>query len=320
MNARNGYACFVPRSGRWRALLLAALLAVACERATSTSQPASAPGEQRSQSADPLFVERLAQAADWTQAEAARRLADEVDAPYAALRLVQLSQVRSLLFSAEVASGMPPRVRVRRLNDAFWALGLAEGTNGANAVLRAALLLAADGTVIAPTAGLDEELSALHISNDAEVFPHLIVTPTRVLVVRDSVVDAIVARSVGGAAFRLRRRGEYPYIALEHPAAAGQPLPAAEPDGAEMEAEAAAEIDAEARARGELARYTWDPFEAMFMGPADGLLPSSVGGRFSIDLARSAMLVPVGGLIEGPLENTPPQSRPDDADWPLGPE
>jgi hypothetical protein len=61
-----------------------------------------------------------------------------------------------------------------------------------------------------------------------------------------------------------------------------------------------------------VARYTWDPYELTFMGPAADKLPDPPGSRFEIDLARSPVLIPVGGEIGEPdpiEEYVPPEER-----------
>ncbi len=50
----------------------------------------------------------------------------------------------------------------------------------------------------------------------------------------------------------------------------------------------------------EVARYKWDPFELMFMGPARDHLPGSDEQIFEMDLEKSTWLLPVGGIIGKP--------------------
>ncbi len=299
-----------PSSVAWVGVLLAGL-AASCDRVPAPPPPASAPAAASAPAVDPQIVARLEQAAGWSREEALTRLEDDSDAAYAAVRLVELAEVHALAIPRPMLPDAIARIRVRRLNDTFRAVGLGASAASGDAALRAALLIRSDGEVVAPGSGVEEEVSVLHVSADPDVFPHVIVRPDGVLVVRDWCVDAIVSRELKGACFRLRWRGEFPYLAIEHPAARG--VSPARGDADEDEPD----DDPEARARGELARYTWDPFEEMFMGPADGALPESVGGRFSLDLTRSEMLVPVGGQIEAPVENTPPPaSQPDGPDEP----
>lgn len=59
----------------------------------------------------------------------------------------------------------------------------------------------------------------------------------------------------------------------------------------------------------EVARYKWDPFELMFMGPARDLLPGSQDQVFEMDLEKSTWLLPVGGIIGKP---DPVRSKEDD--------
>jgi hypothetical protein len=146
------------------------------------------------------------------------------------------------------------------------------------------VLIAMDGEVTLPATGFEEEVAVLHVSDDSDVFPHLIVTPTRVLWVADDVTSALVGKRLPHVAFSWVPNDGFPYIAMRLSGAVGE--------------------------SSELARYAWDPYEFAFMGPLADKLPDPPAGRFELDLEASKALVPVGGEIPEPEPLAQPQDQP----------
>ena len=60
-----------------------------------------------------------------------------------------------------------------------------------------------------------------------------------------------------------------------------------------------------------VARYQWDPYERVFMGPAADALPDPPGGSFQVDLTASVGLIPKGGKIPEP-QPLEPTTQPED--------
>ena len=263
----------------------------------STTQPAAdtQPTEQPHEKSVILPESR-----SWSCEEALAKLDDEAAGVSAAVRLVRLAEAAPL----GVPDPLPPRIaarlRVLRLSDGLWALGWSVA--GHENRLRSAVLIGSAGEVELPVSGTEEELSLLHVSDDADVFPHLLITPLRVLIVATPVEPAIVAKSLGDSRFAMRHERGFPYVALVCGGAAegeGDQEPPAEPV--------------------EVARYKWDPYEMAFMGPASDKLPDPPGGRFEIDVKQSLALIPVGGEIGEPdpvEEYIPPEERERDGELP----
>jgi hypothetical protein len=253
------------------------------EPGTSEPNAAAQPAEQ-----GPEQSVILPESHEWSREEALAKLSDEAAGVSAAVRLVRLAEVEPLC----VPDPLPPRIAERLclapLSDSQWALGWSVGDDERR--LQSVALIGVDGSVQLPVGGVEEEVSVLHVSDDADVFPHLLFTPLRVMTVGDGVEPAITAKSLGGSRFALRRERGIPYVAL-----VWRGLP---------EAKIAEPI--------EVARYTWDPYELTFMGPAADKLPDPPGGRFEMDLKQSHALVPVGGEIGEPdpvEEYVPPEER-----------
>ncbi len=257
-----------------------------CERRPA---PASGPG-RATQPAGTGFA-LPGGAAEWGRAEACDKLGDEKLGVAAAVRLVWLAGLQPLCAPRELAEAQFKRLRLVRLSPGQFALGLMERQVGRG--LRAAVLVAVDGTVTPLVEGVEEELVGLHVSSDAEVFPHVATLPERVLLVGEEVTTALALRGEAPVRFELRRQGSRSYVAL-------------------VLVENAKEV----------ARYRWDPYEAAFLGPAADKLPDPPGGRFELDLSESRHLVPQGGEIPEPEENfefPPPPERPVPATPPVLP-
>lgn len=260
--------------------------ALGCERgpqrapATPSSAPSSQPAPEVASPPAPIPA--------WTREDAAARLMDEADSPLAALRLVQLASVGDFATSQPLTPEMPGRIRVARLFDRLWALGWPGHAEG---VLRAPVFIDATGGVTEPVDGAEQESSVLFVSPRPLAFPHLLITPSRVLLILpEERRVALVARDLRGARFAVREEGDYLYLALELPA----------------EQEAAL-----------VARYKWDPLEEVFMGPASDQLPAPGEGKFELDLESSPGLIPVGGEIPEPAPVSPPvpRNQPPEEPW-----
>jgi len=242
----------------------------------------------------------LPESRSWSCEEALAKLSDEAAGVSAAVRLVQLAEAAPL----GVPDPLPPRIaerlRLLRLSDSLWALGWSVA--GHENRLRSAVLIGSAGAVELPVGGTEEELSLLYVSDDADVFPHLLITPLRVLIVATPVQSAIVVKSLGSSQLAMRHERGFPYVAL---VCSG----AAEAEGGQAQPGKPVEV----------ARYTWDPYEMAFMGPVSDKLPDPPGGRFEIDLRQSLALVPVGGEIGEPdpiEEYIPPEERERDGELP----
>lgn len=271
------------------ALLAAALLLVAgCSRGPSAKDAkadaaAAAPDEGEAQAdvdaddaATPAVAlfDVVAGSEEWTAPQAVEMLesGDARSALSAAIRLVRLAQIEHPLTSDPLTAELADEHRLVRLGDDIWAVGRSVAEE---AGLAAPLLIRPDGRVDvidgAPPA-------ALYVSQDADLFPHLLVGPDTVRIVDQDVRAAITARIIEPAGFAWRREGRAAHVAI---------------------------VLAGPTETVEVARYRWDPFELMFLGPAADALPDPPGGRFEIDLPRSPALVPVGGEIPASLPIRP---------------
>jgi len=283
------------RAAQIVAAILAALLCAgsACNRAAPpASQPSEPPQTALAEDAQsPTPIEPLPALAEgwdgWSRAEAAARLDDAALAVSAAVRLTQLAGVAWGEASQPLTPQTIAELRLERLYDSTWALG-----RGADErkPLRAAVLIGPEGAVTVPVDGDEQARSELHVSDDPDAFPHLILTPTRVLLVLEEGPEAaLVARDLGAARFAVRQPGGYRCVAL----VVGEP-----------------QSDEAAPAEQIAARYRWDPLESVLLGPVADKLPDPPGGRFELDLQASVALMPVGGEIPAPVEPPQPQEPP----------
>ncbi len=228
-----------------------------------------------------------AESASWSREEACIRLADARLGVSAAVRLVRLAGVASLCVPEELTDAHVGRLRLAALGAERWVLGLAERNDDRR--LRAPVLIRATGEVVQPLDGIEEELAVLHVSRDADVFPHVVTLPQRVLLVTDGeLIVAIALETCEHVRFDLREQRGFGYVALVL-TAAGET---------------------------EVARYRWDPYELAFMGPACDKLPDPPDGKFQINLEASQRLEPVGGEIPAPTpdEEIPVPAAPED-EW-----
>jgi hypothetical protein len=258
-------------------LTLLLLAAAGCDKA---SPPPAAPPVQAAARADaqtpPLKDPLLPESHTWTAAQAVERLDNDAQLS-AAVRLVRLADVQPLVVPDPLPPALAVRLRVVRLSAGHWALGCEDADDAKR--LRSPVFIDAAGEVTLAAGGLEEELAVLWLSDDGDVFPHLVAGPHWVALAKTPTQDALVLKSPLNVRFALAHKDGFPYVALVLPN--GKETP-------------------------EVARYRWDPYENTFMGPAIDKLPDPPGGKFELDLEQSSGLQPVGGEVPEPQENVPP--------------
>lgn len=252
---------------------------------------------------------------NWTKAEAASRLLHEESGVAAAVRLARLARIRTAGLPEPLTRSQASRLRLVRVGDDLFALGVPD--EGLARTYRWVVLLNAAGDPVAPGGGPAEvpaqepaepesfatDVSqpgrpapaapvkpvdgralprdfgdwTLYASEDADVFPRLLISVDRVVDAADVQATMLMLQSAKGLRFDIRLERSYPYVAL-----------------------------LTTTPEQEVARYKWDPYELSFMGPLRDKLPDG-SGSFALDLEASAALQPVGGEIsQGPIENKPP--------------
>lgn len=250
---------------------------VGCDRGGTPEQPdqKGLPAEQDK----PKLAFLVAGWQSWSHDEALARLGDEQAGISAAVRLVRLAEAEPLCAPAELTDASAGRLRLTRLSDSVWALGLVDGRS--ERVLHAPVLIGTDGQVETVASGVEEELLTLHVSEDADVFPHLLITPRRVLLAQLPLEAGIELKSPATVGFAAREQEGYSYVGL---------------------------MLRRAGVWAEVARYLWQPYELGLAGPAMDALPDPPGGKFQMDMQASPLLIPVGGEIPEPepLNNKPP--------------
>ncbi|MBU0639891.1 MAG: hypothetical protein KKB50_13565 [Planctomycetes bacterium] len=253
---------------------------------TPTSRPASAPTSQDAASAAPATDPLLPESYEWSNAEARAALADPDKGLSAAVRLVRLHDATPLCVPDPLTAAMATRLRVLRVPPEQWALGYSESSN--ERCLHSPILVEADGTVTALAAGVDEELLRLYVSEDPDIFPHLLIWPQRVGILNAPEETALALTPPAEDAealcphFELRLEDGYACVVL---ALAGEAGPV------------------------DVARYAWDPYELSFLGPAANKLPEPFVGRFDLDMEASTALQPVGGEIPKPVQPKEPDEK-----------
>lgn len=265
-------------AGKHRLVLFSALTGLlTCVGCKARQKPTTQPAPQEGSAQSHIAPESL----KWSLEEACGRLADQRLGVGAAVQLVRLAGVEALCVPSELTDEHVRRLRLVALSEGCWALGLADPRNERQ--LHAPVLISNHGAVTLLAEGTEEEMLILHVSKDTDLFPHLVMLPQRVLLVDEEVVPAIVLEPDQKVRFEFRRERGFGYIAL---------------------------VLAQPGNRQEVARYRWDPYECMFVGPAADALPDPPGGRFEIDLDLSQGLVPVGGEIPEPEPNKPKPPEP----------
>lgn len=256
--------------GAWMGLAVC----VGCDYKTKSSASTQPAREQK-----PTLTLIAAESANWTQTDATARLAEPKSGITAAIRLIQLANVAPLCVPAELTDAHVGRLRLVPLGAERFALGLADKKDERR--LHAPVLISTTGEVTLLAEGTDEEALVLHVSKDAEVFPHVAVLPHRVLLVEQEITPAIVLGAEHNVRFELREQRGFSYVALVLP----------RPGRSKA-----------------VARYRWDPYELMFIGPGMDRLPDPPGGKFELNLKASRRLVPEGGEV--PETRPAPQEPP----------
>lgn len=259
----------------------------ACNRSQPPGGPAPANQNAAGNAAAALTLIPAA-SADWPAEFAGSQLQSAENGLAAALRLVELGSAAALCRPEPITDATVRLLRLLRLTDEWYAIGFADAANSRR--LRAPVLVSVGGQARQVADGAEEEASTLHISADADVFPHLVLLPHRVVILGPEPQTAIELKRGSGLRFSLADEDGVAYVALRRTTAA----------------------------KGlEVARYTWDPYELQFTGPARDKITenSEAGGEvdvFELDLKLSERLVPRGGLIPKvePLPNNPPESQP----------
>ena len=263
---------------RWKTILLASALLSGCSRPP-------APSNSSSEHKDAMPAASRA----WTREQAAKNLNDPNEAVPAAVRLVRLSDVRALCVASDLTPELAAHLQVLPLREKQFALGFKQGSTGRRLV--APVILDDTGGVVAPVPWERQEQAVLILSENVEIFPHVIVLPREVFLLRNDPLRAIVAKSIGKGHFEAlnERRGPSVAIVVEIPAASPGERPR----------------------RKVAARYRWDLAEQMFVGPGADNYPDPPGGGFEMDLESSGALLAVGGIINEP-ELPEPESQPDE--------
>jgi hypothetical protein len=256
---------------RQTAIVVAAvgLAAVAgCERGGKGSKATSAPAGR----GGPSYTLLAPESAKWSREKAVQHLKDGKLGVSAAVRLVRLAGESPLCVPEPVSDAVVRRLRLVSLGEDVWALGIADRND--QSTLHAPVLIGLSGTVVTVADGTEEEASTLCMSGDAEVFPHLIVTPRRVLMAEIPLRPALTLASPDTIGFALRAREGLSYVAL---------------------------VMHGPQKWVEVASYRWGPYELDFEGPASDKLPDPPGGKFALDMEQSPLLVPRGGEIPPPV-------------------
>lgn len=233
----------------------------------AATQPGPAPA---SQPASPIHAE----AATWSREECCRRLHDPKLAVSAAFRLMQMAG----RFPESTSTSQPDRIarlRVVALSENFWGAGFDASTGAQVTCLEDAVRIDAAGEVAAPLG--DGGAWRLYVSRNDNVIPDLFTDGRRLVLAHQLTEVAMVLKSPEDVYFAVQVIDDVPCVVLR----GGQPTQT-------------------------LARYSWDPYEENFFGPASDLLPGKTDARFELDLPGSPLLQPVGGLISSPPENQPP--------------
>jgi len=277
----------VPSRTRRRVSFALACLALtsvgACDSGHQpTAQPSKATG-----SSTPRLTLIAPESEDWTREEAARHLADEELGISAAIRLIHLTETTVLSVPAELTDDHIRRLQLLQLSEERWALGVSDREQPG--WLHAPVFISADGIVDRLANGTEEEVLTLHVSEDAEIFPHLALLPDRVLLVEEKLIPAIILQPDQPVCLVMRKDQGFPYVAL---------------------------VLAHAEEGAEVARYIWDPYELVFTGPAVDKLPDTPGGKFHVDLPACERLEPIGGEIPEPAPiEVLPEDVPDEPIW-----
>lgn len=285
------------RAFKFRFVAAAACTMLGCnDSPTPSSQPtknSAATSNPVTQPASQPVAAILPESTEWSRDVALGRLraddATEIVRRSAAVRLTRLAAVPIGCLPDEATDKWLAGLRVLHLGSNRWAMGIA-GEEPRTVGMPA--LISEDGRVQALVPETEEEAATLVVSDDAEIFPHLVITPMRVQIVTDVVRSALVAKSMGGARFAYCRKDDrWPYVGVRF-----TPKPSSSPTTGPRESKTE-DI--------EVAQYRWDPDEGAFIGPERDFLPGSQEERFVLDLRESKLLIPVGGEIQEPTDPSP---------------
>ncbi|MGE3182787.1 MAG: hypothetical protein AB7N71_14245 [Phycisphaerae bacterium] len=269
----------------WYCIVTAGGLLTGCNANSSQRQePVNANRAEEIVSHDPNRTMLPKDFLNWSRNVAAKKLYGGGEAQlFGALRLAQLADCEPLLAPDNVTDATVRLLRVKALDTERYLLGVA--VPGNERAMRAPVMIHNDGRVETIAAGVDEELATLYISADADIFPHIVLTPHCVSVLHDATESAIVLASADSACrFRYQENRGAPYIALS---------PAQNTEEGD-----------------EAARFTWDPYELFFSGPASDYLDEKEGLTFEIDIAASPLLIPQGGIIPEAKTKEPEPEKP----------
>lgn len=193
----------------------------------------------------------------------------------AAIRLVQLGAAEAFLADPDELADLLPILGIGVLSDTEFVLGIVETQQPTHYWSPWQITQSGEVRRLSdPNAGP----AVLRCSPDPEVFPHLLVTPRRVIDPSGDQRTMIMLLDRQEVRFAIRYRDQWPYVAL---VLSDDPTI-------------------------EVARYLWKPFEEAFHGPAHDDLPAPATGTFRIDLNMSDGLEPVGGKIPPPIEPAEP--------------
>lgn len=291
-------------------------------RAAATEQPRSQPAQPPAE-LDPILPESR----EWSREVALQKLGEVGACVSAAVRLVRLSDTAVHCVPDPLPPRLAARLAVEKVGETTWVIGIRDRQH--QNLLRSPALIDEEGEVHLLAEGAEEEVSTLHLSVEPLRFPHLLLTPERVVVVNDNPQVALkLSRQPSGLRFEVREINNVNYVLLmiSNEAVASRPVgPDAGGAMEESPADHAGAPDAPApgAAAGapgepagpkrfrdatglEVARYRWDVYENSFAGPAADKLPDPPGGRFEMDLEASEALLPVGGELPPPMKNTEP--------------
>ncbi len=263
---------------------------------------------------------------DWSLEEALANLEEPDLGLSAAVRLVRLADVHVPMLPDPLPMEAARKLRLIALSDSAYALGVRDDDN--ERLVRTPLLIDLEGNVSEPGDEDEDESYVLYVSRDGQVFPHLLVGRTTVLNAASPGDEQVRLKTTDSMHFEVRQENGVDYLSLIHDAngEVGEELPdgdeaaplADDPPAAETPTSApttnSAARPAVSEGPIEAARYQWDPFESMFMGPAADKLPPPLKGRFELDLESSSWLQPVGGEIGEPDDISPPREE-DENDW-----
>jgi hypothetical protein len=155
----------------------------------------------------------------WTAATAAEMLSDPSLRLPAALRLIELAEVDALCCAEPLTDDRIRRLATLPLDEESFVIGF--GVAGSPNVLRAPVRVAISGDVTPFAAGAEEEIAALYLAADADLFPHVVLLPYRVILLTPAPEPAIELKTRGAARFTRETVDGLPLIMLKTADAGG---------------------------------------------------------------------------------------------------